>query len=472
MYSTFSKNAEKVNATDSNVALNYTENNSQVSKIPQFNKFLERETQLFQLSQEIFINGTKKTELYDYCQIEKKDGNDLQNNIVYLNFENDETFFPLFQLSETYNKFYQELYSECEINYDIEITELHYNNEIPRNKLRHFLFVHCGKTDIGHKKMFECQYFPAFINKCLSDIKIQEIEKKMCKKEGYNSIQENTTFDKKKIIEKMKITIPTFIEKKILLPHKTITTDKSNMIPINDYNNLENSFTSKYSYYGNVENDTDNKNNKIVSVLFNYNELYTIVKEYKKSGDLSDFQFTTKVLNECPEYGFIELLQYDTLDNSMISQIKCMFHKKSFADVNELNEQLGVLEKFYNFLVETLKPTVVSNNDEETVVRNIILSHYDIDDNIENRMKANQLIDSVINLQRNGPLIYPFETDNNSFRIRISKYLIKIGLKKHRYSDGYYYYGIKRKIISNEINQDELSKIIEKRKDELQSFTK
>jgi hypothetical protein len=64
-----------------------------------------------------------------------------------------------------------------------------------------------------------------------------------------------------------------------------------------------------------------------------------------------------------------------------------MFHKKSFADVNELNEQLGVLEKFYNFLAETLKPNVVSNNDEETVVHGIILSHYDIDDNIENRMK-------------------------------------------------------------------------------------
>jgi hypothetical protein len=87
-------------------------------------------------------------------------------------------------------------------------------------------------------------------------------------------------------------------------------------------------------------------------------------------------------------------------------------------------------------------------------------------------MKANQLIDSVINLNRNGPLIYPSET-GNSYRIRISKYLIKVGLKKHRYSDGYYYYGIKRKIILNEkINQDDLLKIIEKRKDELQSFTK
>lgn len=384
---------------------------------------------------------------------------ELTNNIVYLNFENDETFIPLFQLSQEYNKFYEELYRECEIYYDIEDSNIYYHNEISRSKLRDFFFNKCGKTHLKNKNILEMEYFPAFINKCSLDIRMEEIEFKMNKTGKYNATKENTT-DKKSIVEKMKITIPSFVEK----------TPPKFKFPISDIK----SSTTVYNYSEYSDND-DNKssNNIIVSVLFNYNELYTIVKEYKKSGDCSELHFTTKVLNECPEYGFIELLHYETTDANIVSQMKYMFHKKSFVDVKELNEQLCILEKFYQFISETLTQTVITANNEDTKVRNLVEYNFDIDDNKENRMKASQLIDFVINNDRLDSK--PLEGDNNynNYRIRISKDLIKMGLKKHRYSDGYYYYGIKRKkLFYEELPKDALLNIIEKREDQLRTIYK
>lgn len=409
------------------------------------------------------LNYIRKTQFQEEKDVHVTEST---NNIVYLNFENDETFIPLFQLSQKYNNFYEGLYRDCGINYDIENANIFYHNEIPKHKLRHFFFIHCGKTPLKNKNILENEYFPAFVNKCSLDIQMQEIEIKMQKNRQYNATKENTTIDKKSIVEKMKITIPKFVEKILPIPspsNKSSTTTSDFKPFVSDFNRS----TSVYNY-SEYSDDNKSSNNTIISILFNYNELYTIVKEYKKSGDCSELHFTTKVLDECPEYGFIELLKYETPDANIVSQMKYMFHKKSFVDVKELNEQLGILEKFYQFISETLNQTVLPENNEETKVRNIIEYNFDIDDNKENRMKASQLIDFVMNNDRVGSA---YLKDDNNYRIRISKDLIKMGLKKHRYSDGYYYYGIRQKnVLYDKMNKDDLWKIVEKRKDELKSL--
>jgi hypothetical protein len=115
---------------------------------------------------------------------------------------------------------------------------------------------------------------------------------------------------------------------------------------------------------------------------------------------------------------------------------------------------------------------------EENLVKKYLNSKYTFDDDINHKMKASSLYDIIINSK-----VVKIDNDKLAgFRTRLSKYLKDIGLKKKRYNDGFYYYGIVEKnptllsdINSSNIRKDKtsinLEEIMKKRHEEYLYFT-
>lgn len=151
-----------------------------------------------------------------------------------------------------------------------------------------------------------------------------------------------------------------------------------------------------------------------------------------------------KVLENIKGTGFIKLFSIDIeIDNStLITLIKSEFDGKVFDNITNLNDQLVVVSEFIKFNTEQRSKSIIKHNDESIKVKIILHSCFQINDNVNDKMKASQLFDLILYYgnQRN---ILTIESDKISgFKNRLSKYLTDNGLKKKRYNDGYYYYGI------------------------------
>jgi hypothetical protein len=73
---------------------------------------------------------------------------------------------------------------------------------------------------------------------------------------------------------------------------------------------------------------------------------------------------------------------------------------------------------------------------------------YIIDNDKKNKMKSSYLIDTLVrNLTRNY-MMTPHTVDIG-VRHKISKLLSEMGLQKFRLADGYYFYGLKSKTVTN-----------------------
>jgi membrane carboxypeptidase/penicillin-binding protein len=130
--------------------------------------------------------------------------------------------------------------------------------------------------------------------------------------------------------------------------------------------------------------------------------------------------------------------------------------------LEEINKQLLLTSEFLDFSNKYNEANNIKK-DEEEQVKLFINTKYIIDNDVNHKMKASTLYDSVID----SSLIF---IDNNNlagFRIRLSKYLKELGLQKKRYNDGVYYYGILEKNnISQKIMED-MEKIMNERTQEI-----
>jgi hypothetical protein len=106
-----------------------------------------------------------------------------------------------------------------------------------------------------------------------------------------------------------------------------------------------------------------------------------------------------------------------------------IFHKKSFQSVYEIEEKIKAFENLYN----------ISNvKTEKAKVKEYFDTYYLISNEVEKRIKANDLYKEVIN-----NLCIPY--DNAAlFKKRLAGYLIEFSLQKKRFSDAYYYYGLEK----------------------------
>lgn len=171
---------------------------------------------------------------------------------------------------------------------------------------------------------------------------------------------------------------------------------------------------------------------KRVLVIFNYKFLCT-----KVLIDPDTICRSIAILNH--EYGFFRLFEISTENSEIIRCIKDKFDNIIFDDTNDLNNNLQNLTEHIAIIEEQANSKEKLHHDEEKQVKQFFEIYYDIDDNIENKMKASQLCDIIansflVNVKKDG-----------SFRNRLSRYLADMGLKKKRFNDGFYYYGIKPK---------------------------
>lgn len=202
-----------------------------------------------------------------------------------------------------------------------------------------------------------------------------------------------------------------------------------------DYNILNPEFDRNVfslNLAGIVNNIDIQKKYSNVTVILNTKFLQTLYILNPNADELA-------ILNNNVEYGFIKLFSLNTLSNDVIKFVSNEYDKAQFDNIDELNQKLQVTSQYIDFSVKHSPETDTTT--EESIVKKYILSSFTIDNDINNKMKASVLHDTIVN----SNVVTIEKSRLNGFKNRLSVYLKNLGLEKKRYNDGYYYYGIQAK---------------------------
>lgn len=192
---------------------------------------------------------------------------------------------------------------------------------------------------------------------------------------------------------------------------------------------------------------------------------------YNKQTKISKF-FTDIHFNLEKTLGlFKNDLEVLVFNDSLSIKVSDLFDNKlfnSFDDVKLLYSSLEELEK-------KIKDTDINhkltqpNDAEEERLKSWILFNYDISgiNEPDYRIKAShfsEIIEQHFVVNSN---------DKFAFRNRLSKYLLAVGLNKKRFSDGFYYYGIRSKseIKTKQPTELNLENILKERQEQLELFS-
>ena len=231
-----------------------------------------------------------------------------------------------------------------------------------------------------------------------------------------------------------------------------------------EYNTLYPSFSDNCSAYINIQENIKEHDVSSIFVLIHEKYLQTIIIENPDTDNLH-------IIKNHPEFGFIKLFGITTNNKDIVSFIEQQFNKTQFNDIDEINKKLFMTSQYIEFAnIHNNVNNKISS--EENYVKQFLNSKYTFDDDINHKMKASTLYDIIINSK-----VVKIENDKMSgFRTRLSKYLKDIGLKKKRYNDGFYYYGIVDRM--NKFNLDNnsstnkqfIEEIKKKRNDDFLSY--
>lgn len=245
-----------------------------------------------------------------------------------------------------------------------------------------------------------------------------------------------------------KNTDPTILNSNDLIDDSNDLIDDSN--DLIDYSNNIIEDTVYYIFYCNTF--------KFTVALCNENTYYpmNITNEDDLSTSFSS-SIETEFIKKYNTYYPMIITNERDLSTSFSSSIEIEFIKK--YSVNESNKP--EFETLFNntcvmsrdIVVKMCEyyDTCVPFNFSDVNIKNVrdyIYKMYIIDDDKKNKMKSSYLIDSIAaNLTRNSTIIT--QTIDIGVRNKISKLLVELGLHKFRLADGYYFYGIKHKKVTN-----------------------
>ncbi len=155
------------------------------------------------------------------------------------------------------------------------------------------------------------------------------------------------------------------------------------------------------------------------------------------------------------------------LNNNIQNIVDKMFNGETFESKDIFINQIEIFKKLLNNINSSY------NSKEKDLILNYINNNYTITKNIDDKIKSSDLFailnyntipknidDKIMSsdlfaiLNNNINIQEKNKTNIISFRNRSSKYLIEIGLTKKRFTDGYYYYGLKKKNYSNDNIQE------------------
>lgn len=448
--------------------------------------------------------------------------NSNKRNVILLNFE-DDTMRPVLKIDEKYMNIIEQWYNTCEIFFDIEETYVSIPESITIQDVSGVLF-----QDINYKFKDEYlnSYIPLVINNIISERTTKSLEKKYFK----NQIEYKTPIikpkhkiiknpiDIDKIISDLGITIPEniipetntanatsninfafdptifpqiqridpeiLIKKHILTDIKDTESNDNIIHPFNEvssfnivngdnftcYNSRYDSLYPKFSDNCLILDEFDGKKPckevSYIYVLINNKFLQTITFIDPNADILY-------IINNYPEFGFIKLFGIETNNKDIIDFIEKEFNKSQFINVDEINKKLWFTSQFIEFS-NTHNKSINIASSEENQVKHFFDMNYTINNDINHKMKASNLYDSIIMSN-----FVKLDNDKLSgFRTRLSKYLKDIGLQKKRYNDGFYYYGIVKKDVpafssynTNDNNQHfTIEELINKRDEEIKDI--
>ena len=208
---------------------------------------------------------------------------------------------------------------------------------------------------------------------------------------------------------------------------KKIPTDKKDEVLIDyqnfiEYNKKINEIHFKYTGKSNIDCDIkekedvyQNKYNKIL--VYNDNSHISFIIDNPDKNDL-------QLLENCV-CGYKKYIEFenDEIDNNINISLINLFDKKCFDNEKSFLGELEMFKKLYK-IDDSLKRDV----------KTFILTNYNITNIINDKMKATDLFNEI----------YKFLKIEEKINIRnkLTNFLLDIGLKKKRYNDGIYYYGL------------------------------
>ena len=421
--------------------------------------------------------------------------------MVLLNFE-DDTFRAVIKLPDEKINLINSWYDKSKQQFDIEDIYIDVPEIITKNDLVNILF----KTiDCEHKSLFVKTYIPEIFNDILIKNKLNNMEKMMsiCSTPETNT---NVYINKPQDITHFNIVIPKnmiytddyFYKNKNKLvyidkykkssitklnpklnticnhdPSKWHTSviyrdgelnsfDSKNKDNINEYeldakytkitktDNLGDTNITAYNAEYNVlyppfgsNNELLNKpleeevqNKKLITVIINPIFFQTIVL-------IEPNLISLEIIHENTEYGFFELftISYNDYNTELETFINKKYDCVFFNGTEELNNTLSSTSKFIESIQVKNDINILLTEEEERLVKTYLRDHFTISTDIDKKMKASVLYNTIVD----SNLCKIDKNKMSSFKNRLSNYLKDIGLKKKRYNDGYYYYGIVEK---------------------------
>jgi len=174
------------------------------------------------------------------------------------------------------------------------------------------------------------------------------------------------------------------------------------------------------------------------------------------------------------------LLIENHLGFTLFHKFKKKFYQKSLKKLNSLLNSEHDSEKSLKETINFINKKFNRNSNKEITLEHLIKTYikenYKISDNIKNRLSASFLCSEIenhlINLKKNGSsedfCLKDFIKGKVRFRNNLSKILLSLDLKKKRFQDGFYYYGLesmsdseKRLFKYCNINNEKDNKIID-----------
>lgn len=443
--------------------------------------------------------------------------NKQKRNIILINFE-DDTMRPVLKIDDKYMGIIEKWYESCDLLIDIEETNVSIPENITAQDVSGVLFQ---DINYKHKDDYLNNYIPLIINNVISSRYIKDIQRKLFVNPTITPfLKQNEKPTESNKIKEMGIIVPPNInlgldltptevskeemkqvfyispnidksikQKDIFIDTRTSEIHDSNdcvayndiFVPLtNDINNSINMFTPY-----NVNYDCLQPRFAENSLIIDDFEI-AMMNEKNKQKDDSIYvlihdkflqTFTIKnpdkdslyAIKNHQEFGFAKLFNYKTANNDIINFIEREYNNVLFNDIDEVNKKLLVTSQYFDFANKQNSANLIATT-EENQVKKFLNSKYEVDDDINHKMKASTLYDIIINAKA-----VKIDADKMAgFKTRLSKYLKDMGLQKKRYNDGFYYYGIVEKKPLYDITERQIPiniyDIVEKRAEELNSY--